>query len=99
MLDDHRPDLPHLIRLGVPASRLNIEDLVHAIPGEDVMATSNALVEAEATQERPQLGERNRRIGSPAEYSCEESPSLGHASTLPEGTTARTAQQDLQCSV
>lgn len=59
-------DLLDLVRLGLGSFRLKVEDFLHAILEEDVMAASDALHKPQFLQEMPQAVEKNIRIRSTA---------------------------------
>ena len=67
MLHDHSADLLHLIRLGMSASRLKVEDLLDPFLRENVVTASHAFSESDAAEEGSQLVERDRCIGASPE--------------------------------
>ena len=81
---DHGPHLLELIGLRVPALRLQIQDLLDAGPGEDVMTAANALVESEAAEQAAQPVERNAGIRSAAEDLDEKRVAFDHDGSLAE---------------
>jgi hypothetical protein len=53
---DHSADLLHLIRLGVPASRLKVEDLLDSVLREVVLAgTADALSNADSKERKAEI--------------------------------------------
>jgi len=75
----HSADLLHLVRLGMPASRLKVQDLLNAVLREDVVAPVHAFTKPEAPQQRSQTAEGNRRIRSSPENPREYIARLRHA--------------------
>jgi len=55
--NDHPTDLLDLIRLGLATKGLEIEDLRHAVPSENVMVATNPLSEAQMDQQGPEVVE------------------------------------------
>jgi hypothetical protein len=82
VLHDQRADLSDLIRLPVPSSRLQIQDLRHTFLGENVVVAADALVKAQAPEQVAQIFEWNVRIGTTAQNPKEESFVLFHAAFL-----------------
>jgi hypothetical protein len=64
---DNPADLLDLIRLGLATSGLEIQDLGHAVSGEDMMVTANPLGEAQMDQQRAEVIEADVRVRRPAE--------------------------------
>ena len=82
VLHNHRADLSNLIRLRVPPSRLQIQDLYHARLRENVVVASDALVEPQAPEQMAQIFEGNAGIGTTAQNPKEEGFVLSHAAFL-----------------
>ena len=57
MIQYELPDLSNLIGLRITAATLQIQDVVQVIPGEDVMAAVDSLVEPQAPDQDKQIVE------------------------------------------
>ncbi len=65
-------DLLHLVRFCVVPFGLQVQNLIHAFPIEDVMTASNSLAESEVFQHPPQSVEGNVGIGRPPQNLFED---------------------------
>lgn len=66
--EDHRANLFDLIRFGMGASRLQIEDFRDILSGKNVVTPSNSSFKTQMLQECAQIVKSNIRVGRPAEY-------------------------------
>jgi len=55
-------NLLDLIRLGLAATGLKVQDLRHAIPREDMVIAANTLDEAQMNQQRAEIIETDIRV-------------------------------------
>lgn len=62
VLEDYRPNLANLIRLGLSGRRLKIDDFVDLIAGIDVVTATNPFRKTKAMQQTPQLDEADISI-------------------------------------
>ena len=76
-------DLPHLIRLGLSASGLNVDDFLHAVTGKDAVAPApRAAGEAGALQDEAEILEAEVRIGAAFEKFADGFPNAAHRGTF-----------------
>ena len=75
-------NLLHLVRLCVRTLRLQVQDLGHVLASKDVMATADALLEAEPVKEGAHTLEWDVRVRGATEDQEEELLMLALASKL-----------------
>src|SRR5947199_4916065 len=61
--DDYPAHLHDLVRFGLASPRLKVEDLRHAVARENVVATPDALDEAQMTQQTAEVLEADVVVG------------------------------------
>jgi hypothetical protein len=66
--NEHLANLLDLIRFGKGSSRLEVEDLVDAVAGEDVMASSYALDESDPQKGATQIAKSNICVGAASQH-------------------------------
>jgi len=76
-------DLLYLIRFGLRTSWLQIENFLDLLPSEDVMVSSNPLLESKPVQQYAQRIEMDIGIGSTAKNLFEELVQADHGNFLP----------------
>jgi len=75
---DDLANLPHLVRPGVAALALEVDQLPDVFTSEDMVPSSNPLLEPEHEEEPPQVPEPNVRVGSTRENPPEHPLVLPH---------------------
>lgn len=63
MVQDQLPHLAHLIRCGLPATWLQVQDLDHVRAGEDAVAAALALLEAERSKQATEILKPDAGVG------------------------------------
>jgi len=82
MLEYHISDLLDLIRLGHRSFGPEVQNLLDAVAGEDMMVTSYSLIESKVQQKLNKIGEADIRIGPPIENTTEKLRVFPHATSL-----------------
>jgi hypothetical protein len=78
MCDDGTADLLDLIHLGLTAAGLEVQDLRHAIAGEDVVVAPHTLDEAQMEQQGAKVIEAEVRVRRTAEDAIQGLRDLAH---------------------
>lgn len=85
VLEDYRPNLTNLIRLGLSGLGLKIDDFVDLIAGIYVVTAMNPFRKTKAMQQTPQLAEADISIGLRGQYPRKDFGKGGHPQTVDSG--------------
>jgi len=82
VLEDYRPHLTNLIRLGLSGFGLKIDDLVDLVAGIYEVTPANPFRKTKGMQQTPQLAEADFSIGLRDQYPRKELGGGGHPQTV-----------------
>jgi hypothetical protein len=83
ILEDDVADLFDLIRLGLAAAGLEIQDFFDSRAAENEVIAANSLLKAQSPQERPQVIETDIRIRIALKHAAQRLVSFGHGFLAP----------------